>query len=126
MIVRYVTGYMLGDENLAGQWSDCDTPVFICRTPHVARKILNAVNHPVFDGPRWSTIYRVYATNLDCECVTPDMIYTNQATKISIGGPVTQYDSRPALTEEQLRARAVAIAPAFHKLVSGNMQQRRK
>ncbi len=130
MKIKNVVGYMLGTDYdiyaRGDQWSDRDALVYVCCDIRTAQRIMRESNHPMHDGKRWTTIYRVHAPSLDCNTVRGDKLWTNQATKIIVDGPVAYHNAKEPLTAKVLRARAALIVPRIHNLINNmdNIKER--
>jgi len=124
MVIKNLSGYMLANNNhlLANgeQWWPCPADVWICRNLDVARSVLNASHKNTGLGtPIWTTIYRVRGTNIQCDRMDDEFIYTHAADKIFVDGAV-HYQEPPRITERDLLKNARRIRASFTELMRAN------
>jgi len=124
MKVKYLVGYMLGNNNHVvangEQWGMPSEQVWVCKTMDVAKGILMASQSKAsIIRPVWTTIYRVHAENIECSREDSAFYYNVPADKIIVGTPV-HYQEPPRITERDLLKNARRIRASFMKLTHAN------
>ncbi|MBP3340125.1 MAG: hypothetical protein J6L47_00465 [Alphaproteobacteria bacterium] len=124
MKILNLDGYMLGNDAhivvRGDAWMNADSPVYICNSVDVANEILHASHRSALEPNNvvWSTIYRVRADEIEAFKIENGLIWTTQATKITVDKPVA-YHNPPHRSEAQLLANAQQMLPYFSKLIRG-------
>lgn len=119
MIIKNLTGYMLGNRENAPevgkQWWPYDVQVFVCANMDKAKEILMQSRKYVLNPDLvWTTIYRVQAKDIECQKIENNLIWTKQPTKIIVDSPV--FFSTPRyMNEQDLLNNARRIMPRFSR-----------
>lgn len=120
-ILNNFTGYMLGNGNHLGQpgqpWWPYDTSVFVCLDIDKARNVLEQ-SWLDANSVIWTTIYRVTAPSISYDCINNNMLWTHDASKLIVDGPV-YHRSIPNISEAVLLNRARLMRPAFARFIRG-------
>ena len=126
-----LVGYMLGNENhivvRGDQWCDAGHQVYICTNKEIAKAILEQSQQLNLEPNNivWTTIYRVYAPNINIEKYTHggNLAWTNEGNKIFVDTPVF-YRAAQKISEQNLTKHARLIQSDFFRLF--NKMEKRK
>jgi hypothetical protein len=100
------------------RWINYDIPVYICTTLDKAKEILGESHIRTLEpSPVWTTIYRVVATDIDCDKYDSGRVWTRQSSKIFVDKPVFYKEPR-SLSETALLRNAQRILPHVSKLMN--------
>lgn len=128
MKIKNFVGYMLGNSGHVvapgEQWSQYQTPVWVCRNLDVARNVLRSSHkNSSMLSTVWTTIYRVHGTNIECDRMDSQFYYTSRPDKI-IAGPAVHYQEPPQITEAQLLANARRIRDSLTRVMNAAFEMR--
>lgn len=130
MKISNIVGYMLGNENhvvvRGDQWCDAGEQVYICANKEFAKAMLEA-SHNGLGNILWTTIYRVYAQDINVcgGAGLKNLLWTTEGNKIIVDAPVL-YRPVQKKSQAQLLRNAQRISSDYFKIAMGTCKKGRR